>query len=422
LPSITFVIGGGVSSAIDGAALAANGIRNVRVTGHLSEVDKLAYLGASDLAINPMFSGSGTNIKMFDFMAAGLPIVSTPIGARGISQGSETVFSVCDKEHFARGVQQVLNDPLHGASLGQAARRRVQEAFSWERLSANLGVRLRRTRAKFETTAPFFSVIVPTYERHAHLPALMDCLRKQQCQDFEIVIVDQSRQPWAALGQFADLDVCYLHTDVKGAVKARNAGAFHARGDVLAFTDDDTQPYPDWLGNAVKYFADPAVAGVEGLILSDKEGDPAYRPVTNQGFEGIGFMTANLLIRRAVFGALDGFDERFDNPHFREDTDLGWRAQEHGSIPFGQDVRVFHPPHRRDIVRESLAERNRFFEKDALLLEKHPVRYRTLFLGEGHYRHTKGFWENFLRGAKKYRVELEPFYRASIPAEFIGID
>ena len=36
--------------------------------------------------INPMISGSGTNIKMFDFMAAGLPIITTDIGARGIEE------------------------------------------------------------------------------------------------------------------------------------------------------------------------------------------------------------------------------------------------------------------------------------------------------------------------------------------------
>ena len=413
LPDVTFAVCGGVGSALK----AHDSVRNVRVTGQLSESDKLAYLSAAGLAINPMFSGSGTNIKMFDFMAAGLPIVSTVIGARGISQGSETVFSVCDKALFAQEIRRILDDQAHGDQLGKAARRRVQEAFSWERISANLGRRLQRARAKFEDRAPFFSVIVATYERHDYLPALLECLRKQECRDFEVIIIDQSKQPWAAQSDFADLDICYLHTDVKGAVKARNAGSFHARGRVLAFTDDDTQPYPDWLAKAVKYFDAPGVVGVEGLVLSDKVGDPDYRPVTNQGFEGIGFMTANLLIRRDIFLALDGFDERFDNPHFREDTDFGWRAQEQGQIPFGHDVRVFHPPHRRDIVRESLAERNRFFEKDALLLEKHPGRYRTLFLREGHYRHTKGFWENFLRGTEKYRIQLEAFYQDLAPTE-----
>ena len=153
-----------------------------------------------------------------------------------------------------------------------------------------------------------------------------------------------------------------------------------------------------------RYFENARVVGVEGLIVSDRVNDPDYRAVTNVGFEGIGFMTANLLLRRDVFNAIDGFDEQFDVP-FREDTDLGWRACALGEIPFGHDVRVFHPPHPRTVEREALAQRVRFFEKDALLLKKHPDRYRTLFLKEGHYLNTEGFHEHFRRGAVKYRRE-----------------
>jgi GT2 family glycosyltransferase len=179
---------------------------------------------------------------------------------------------------------------------------------------------------------------------------------------------------------------------------------------VLAFTDDDCQPKPDWLKNSIKYFANNDVVGIEGLIVSDKLKDDNYRPVTNVGFEGIGFMTANLMVRREVFMAVDGFDEAFENPHFREDTDLGWRISQYGQIPFAHDVCVFHPPHLRTDKRESLEERNRFFEKDALLMKKHPVRYRELFLKESHYKNTSGFRENFLRGVKKYNIELDSFY------------
>ena len=42
------------------------------------------------------------------------------------------------------------------------------------------------------------------------------------------------------------------------------------------------------------------VVGLEGLICSDHEDDPDWRPVTNVGFEGIGFMTANLMVRSAA--------------------------------------------------------------------------------------------------------------------------
>ncbi len=119
-------------------------------------------------------------------------------------------------------------------------------------------------------------------------------------------------------------------------------------------------------------------------------------------------MTANLLLRRDTFNAIDGFDEQFDVP-FREDTDLGWRACALGEIPFGHDVRVFHPAHARTVEREALSERVRFFEKDALLFKKHPARYRTLFLREGHYLNTKGFHEHFRRGALKYGVKVDEF-------------
>jgi GT2 family glycosyltransferase len=149
---------------------------------------------------------------------------------------------------------------------------------------------------------------------------------------------------------------------------------------------------------------------VEGLIESNEDDNPDFRPVTNKKLRGIGFMTANLFIRRETFYALDGFDIAFDRPHFREDTDLGWRALEIGKIPFATDVVVFHPAHPRSIERESQAARARFFEKDALLNSKHPDRYKELFLAESHWKNTLGFWEHFLRGHEKYRVELDPFF------------
>jgi GT2 family glycosyltransferase len=149
--------------------------------------------------------------------------------------------------------------------------------------------------------------------------------------------------------------------------------------------------------------------GVEGAIESDHHDDPAYRQVTNIGFEGVGFMTANLFVRAEAFHRISGFDLDFDRPHFREDTDLGWRLQELGNVPYGRDVRVFHPAQPRALARESEVARAQFFEKDALLLAKHPRRYRELFEREGHWHKTPGFWENFERGARMYSVAIGDF-------------
>jgi GT2 family glycosyltransferase len=254
------------------------------------------------------------------------------------------------------------------------------------------------------------SVIVATYERHDVIGALVECLSRQTLRNFEVIVVDQSARPWTPEPGLP-FELMYVHTDVKGAGHARNVGAFYARGGVLAFTDDDCRPDADWLEAGLRYFQDPGVVGVEGLILSDRAYDERYRPVTNVGFEGVGFMTANLLLRRETFLAIDGFDLRFDRPvHFREDTDLAWRALEHGAIPFGADVRVYHPPQPRAVEREALAARVRFFEQDALLLKKHPERYRALFLREAHYERTPGFRDYLLRGAARYHVQLDDFY------------
>jgi glycosyltransferase involved in cell wall biosynthesis/GT2 family glycosyltransferase len=408
LPHVTFVICGGVGAVVD--TLQATGQRpsNVRQTGVLDDATRRAYLAAADVGINPMFSGQGTNIKMFDFMAAGLPVITTPTGARGIADGSRPAMHICRPDAFIDGLRQVLGDADHARRLGAAARELVVERYSWERLSPDLGRLLTRMWAS-RHCRPFFSVVVPTFERHTHLTRLLDCLGRQTYRDFEIIVVDQSSAPWEGHHDWSPLNLLYLHTDIRGAVKARNRGGWHALGQVIAFTDDDCEPDPHWLKNARRYFEQTGVVGIEGLIESDRASDSQYRAVTNVGFEGIGFMTANLFIRRDAFNQLDGLDERFDRPHFREDTDLGWRASALGDIPFAQDVRVFHPAHPRDSNREGHAERTAFFEKDALLLKKHPERYRSLFLREGHYLHTEGFREHFTRGAKKYGVSLEEF-------------
>jgi glycosyltransferase involved in cell wall biosynthesis/GT2 family glycosyltransferase len=406
VPEVTFAICGGVGGAIDGDSLARRGISNVRITGILDESARREYLAASDLAVNPMFSGSGTNIKMFDFMAAGLPVITTAIGARGITLSGSAVH-VSEPGEFAGAVRTVLADRQYAQRLGTTARRLACETYSWERLSPRLGRLLTRQRTT-RRSRPVFSVVVPTYERHAHLPRLLDCLATQTFRDFEVILIDQSAAPWNVPDTYSALDIVYEHTDLKGTSRARNLGAWLAAGDVIAFTDDDCQPEPEWLQNATRYFDQPRVVGVEGLVVSEHVNDPEYRAVTNFGFEGIGFMTANLLLRREVFNAIDGFDEQFDVP-FREDTDLGWRASALGDIPFAHDVRVFHPAHPRTVEREALRERVCFFEKDALLFKKHPERYRTLFLREGHYLSTEGFHEHFRRGALKYGVNIDEF-------------
>lgn len=405
LPEMNFVIIGGAGDGLSTGFLEERGLKNIRVTGPVDEQTKLSYLKAADIAINPMLSGSGTNIKMFDFMAAGLPVVSTPIGARGIKDTIGHSIIVCEVDQFSERLKDLMRNRKLYHTMSKCARKLVEESYSWENISLELGnILISNLKYKNRGNKPFFSVIVPTYERHHLLSVLVELLSKQSDQDFEIIIVDQSMKKWEIPSHLTHLDILYFHTTIKGAVKARNTGIRLACGEVVAFIDDDCQPDADWLKNARFYFNDKNIIGVEGRIVSSNLGNPGYRTVTNEGFEGIGFMTANLFIKRDILEQIGGFDQRFDNPHFREDTDLGWRALKYGQIPYASDVVVYHPPHKRDIYRESLSERAKFFVHDPLLFKKHPNKFIDLFILEGHYKKTDGYWHYFLEGINKHGV------------------
>ena len=393
MPDVCFVIAGGVGEAIKVSE------ENVRVTGRLDGKELDRWLIASNLAINPMFSGSGTNIKMFDFMAVGLPVVTTLTGARGIDTVAGDAFIVVEGSirSFVDAIE-AMRLPQKRAEIGSTARSLVEQCYSWEVISRNLGKVLSNFLVSHTQRRPLFSVVVPSYDRHDQLDRLLRRLAEQVEVDFEVIVVDQSRVPYTGATTQYGFEFNYIHSEVRGAVFARNLGAFVAKGSILAFVDDDCVPDTRWLLNARRYFVDKDVVGVEGMIYSDRLDDPSWRPVTNVDFGGIGFMSANLFVRQDAFQRVGGFDIRFENPHFREDTDLGWRLLDLGLLPYAEDVAVFHPAQPRSKERESAAERVKFFQKDALLYRKHPQRYYKLFMAERHFQHTRGFRENLLAG------------------------
>jgi len=136
-PDILFVVAGGVC-----ASLPEHMPANVRAVGYVSDEELEAWLFASDIAINPMRSGSGTNIKMFDYAAAGLPIITTPVGARGIVQTSSHGITVCDITLMPAALKALMSNPIRQRFDGKENRRLVEDRFSWEKISPELGMLL----------------------------------------------------------------------------------------------------------------------------------------------------------------------------------------------------------------------------------------------------------------------------------------
>ena len=242
-------------------------------------------------------------------MAWALPVVTTAVGARGIETDGRSFMLTVEPtiEAFDQAIDSLMSLSVR-EHKGSEARLCVEDGYAWERISKQLGCFIEARRRIAGQSLPIFSVVVPTYERHDQLTNLIRCLQNQIERDFEVILVDQSALRWSGAERCYGFPLTYYHSPVKGAVRARNTGAMLAQGEIIAFIDDDCLPKDDWLLNSRPYFSEPTVVGVEGLVESDHLNESDWRPVTNMGFEGIGFMTANLFVRSAVFQYLGGFD------------------------------------------------------------------------------------------------------------------
>lgn len=105
--------------------------KNVKLLGVLDRQEKDIVLRSSDVAINPMFFGAGTNLKMLEYMAAGLPIVTTPVGARGLDIENHKDAIISDINSFSSSIRSVFTTDSLAQSLAANSRAKSKE-FDWE--------------------------------------------------------------------------------------------------------------------------------------------------------------------------------------------------------------------------------------------------------------------------------------------------
>jgi glycosyltransferase involved in cell wall biosynthesis len=140
-PGVTFAVVGGVGEAWRRRGKAAP--ENLRLIGPVDDAGLLAWYHGADLAINPMRLGSGTNIKMLDYMAAGLPIVATPEGARGLAGRGGEHWLEARREDFPAALNGLLANAGLARGLGRAARSLATTAYDWRAIAATCAQALR---------------------------------------------------------------------------------------------------------------------------------------------------------------------------------------------------------------------------------------------------------------------------------------
>lgn len=106
-------------------------IAGVEITGTVDDVKP--YMGQAEVMIVPLRVGGGTRVKIFEGMAAGLPIVSTRIGAEGLPvRDGENVLLADSPAEIADKISALLENAELRAKMGTNAAQFVTEHYSWE--------------------------------------------------------------------------------------------------------------------------------------------------------------------------------------------------------------------------------------------------------------------------------------------------
>jgi polysaccharide biosynthesis protein PslH len=107
----------------------AEGQPNVEVAGNVRDVVPY-FRGAHVLAV-PLEAGGGTRLKILEAFAAGLPVVSTPVGCEGIDGVHERHLLVADRPQFADAIVRSLLDPAAAGERASRAQQLAEECYDW---------------------------------------------------------------------------------------------------------------------------------------------------------------------------------------------------------------------------------------------------------------------------------------------------
>ena len=95
--------------------------------------DAVSELGRAKVAIVPLLAGSGTRVKILEAWAAGVPVVSTPLGAEGLPvRDGEHLLLAESASTFCDAVGALLDDPTLRRRIGRAGRYLFECEFTWE--------------------------------------------------------------------------------------------------------------------------------------------------------------------------------------------------------------------------------------------------------------------------------------------------
>lgn len=164
------------------------------------------------------------------------------------------------------------------------------------------------------TINPFFSVIVPSFNRAFIIERCINSILAQEFINFEIIIVDDGStdNTKVVIDQYEDSRIHYFFQDNKGVSVARNQGSKLAKGDYLVFLDSDDYVNDIWL----KDFFTVLQNNLTDVVLCRSKITEDFKNDSSS------FLAGTFAINKKVFFAIGMYDEKLK---FGENTELNWR-------------------------------------------------------------------------------------------------
>jgi GT2 family glycosyltransferase len=259
------------------------------------------------------------------------------------------------------------------------------------------------------------SVVVPSHDRVTRLRWLLNALEEQTLprSRWELVVVHDSQDGTEELITTHPL----VHEGVLRRVRLapgtgtaavqRNAGWREARAPLIAFTDDDCRPEPNWLERMLAAARVHPGAIVQGKTRPDPfeaeimKWAPRARSIDEPDPPGPHAQTCNILYPRPALEAVRGFDESIDGAG--EDLDLAARVRARGAAYVGApDAVVYHAVDTFSLV--GLVRFNRRWETLPLVFKRHPELRSQLEYGV-FWKRRHAFLPGALAGVALHRRE-----------------
>lgn len=232
------------------------------------------------------------------------------------------------------------------------------------------------------------SVVVPIYNGKTDLPDLVACLRSQTYPNdqVEYLLVDNNSQDNSRelLQQFAATETIPIQplseNKIQSSYAARNAGIKAAQAEIIAFTDMDCRPEPQWLAELIQPFVNEKVGIVAGEIkalpghnlfekYADRQETLSQKHTLANSFLPYG-QTANLAIRRQIFTQVGLF-----RPYLTTggDADMCWRIQQQTNyqLAFAEQATVKH--RHRSTFKELQSQWRRYGKSNRYLHELYGI-------------------------------------------------